>query len=126
MADLLGKKIRAADCAIGASDKEKGARAFERLLEKHSTKSVTSIILENAGSPTRGALVAATLPVSNAEKKATSHARDCPNKRKAGYHTSKSDDDESDLDEETLKKAARQLNKRRSIGSKQVVEVPGF
>ena len=58
-------------------------------------------------------------------------ARDCPNKRKAGYHTSKSDDDESDLDEETLKKAARQLKKRRSFvgcsfGSKQVVEVPGF
>ena len=54
-------------------------------------------------------------------------ARDCPNKRKAGYHTSKNGDDEPDLlDEETLKKAARQLKKRRSIGSKQVLEVHGF
>ena len=62
--------------------------------------------MKDAGSPTRGALVAATLPVSNAEKKGHI-ARDCPNKRKEGYHTSKSDNDESDLDEETLKKAAR-------------------
>ena len=115
VADLL-EKIRAADCAIGASDKEKGARAF---VGKTQYKICNKYHLGKCRFSNRGRSSGSDITCFKCGEK--DHiARDCPNKHKAGYHTSKSDDDNSDLDEETLKKAARQLKKRRSIGSKQV------